>query len=422
MSQDKLGRIRKLLRVLGDPQDTLRAVHVAGTAGKGSVTAFVASILTVHGFKVGAYLSPHAYSVLERFQLDGQPVAADVAARQLADIAPLVATMDAHGGDQPSFFEVTTALAFQIFVAAGVDYAVIETGLGGLLDATNTISRSDKVAVITTIGLDHTDVLGPTLQEIAMQKAGILPRDGRALAVQDGSAGVVDVIAAEARRRRSMLQLVDVSTYLRAAAVGPDGTVLRLPGGRDLPLGLHGRHQAGNAVLAMRVVETLAQRARWQMDCDALREGLRRVTLPGRFERREWRGQPIIVDGAHNPVKLGSVVATLQEMFPARQFPWVLALKHDKDLKGVLDVIAPVASVVAATRFDTAGGDHAAAASIAETKIVDAAHRVGLTALAEPEPLTALERAIERSTGRQPTVVAGSFYLLSTLNDAIAAQ
>jgi folylpolyglutamate synthase/dihydropteroate synthase len=109
-------------------------------------------------------------------------------------------------------------------------------------------------------------------------------------------------------------------------------------------------------------------------------------------------------------------------MFPARQFPWVLALKHDKDLKGVLDVIAPVASVVAATRFHTAGGDHAAAASIAETKIVDAAHRVGLTALAEPEPMTALERAMERSTGRQPTVVAGSFHLLSTLNDAIAAQ
>ena len=111
---------------------------------RGSVTAFVASILTVHGFKVGAYLSPHAYSVLERFQLDGQPVAAEVAARQLADIAPMVATMDAYSGDQPSFFEVTTALAFQIFAAASVDYAVIETGLGGLLDATNTISRSDK--------------------------------------------------------------------------------------------------------------------------------------------------------------------------------------------------------------------------------------------------------------------------------------
>ena len=235
-SPDKLGRVRKLLRSLGDPQDAFRAVHVAGTAGKGSVTAFVASILTVHGFKVGAYLSPHAYSVLERFQLDGQPVAAEVAARQLADIAPLVATMDAYGGAQPSFFEVTTALAFQIFAAASVDYAVIETGLGGLLDATNTISRSDKIAVLTTIGLDHTDVLGRTLEEIAMQKAGILPRDGRALAVQDGAAEVVDVIAAEARRR-CVLQFVDVSAYLRAAAVGPDGTVLRLPGGRDLPLG-----------------------------------------------------------------------------------------------------------------------------------------------------------------------------------------
>jgi dihydrofolate synthase/folylpolyglutamate synthase len=242
------------------------------------------------------------------------------------------------------------------------------------------------------------------------------------LAVQDSSAGVVDVIAAEARRRRSVLQLVDVSACLRAAAVGPDRTVLRLPGGRDLPLGLHGRHQAGNAFLALRVVETLAQRDRWQLDFDALREGLRRVTLPGRFERREWRGQPIIFDGAHNPVKLRTVVDTLQEMFPSRQLAWVLALKHDKDLKGVLDVIAPVASVVVATRFPTSGGEHAVAVSIAETEIVDAAHRVGLTALAEPEPLTALERATERSTGRQPTVVAGSFQLLSALNDATAAR
>jgi dihydrofolate synthase / folylpolyglutamate synthase len=204
-------------------RDALRAVHVAGTAGKGSVTAFVASILTVHGFKVGAYLSPHAYSVLERFQLDGQPVAAEVAARQLADIAPMVATMDAYSGDQPSFFEVTTALAFQIFAAASVDYAVIETGLGGLLDATNTISRSDKIAVITTIGLDHTDVLGPTLQEIAMQKAGILPRGWPSI----GGPRRRGQSCRCHRRGGPAAAIVDVSAYLRAAAVGPDGTVLR---------------------------------------------------------------------------------------------------------------------------------------------------------------------------------------------------
>jgi dihydrofolate synthase/folylpolyglutamate synthase len=330
--------------------------------------------------------------------------------------------MDAHGSDQPRFFDATTALAFQIFAAADVDYAVIETGLGGLLDATNTLSRSDKIAVLTTIGLDHTELLGRTVPEIARHKAGILPWDGRAVAVRNSKAGVVDAITAEARRRRCALQLVDVSACLRAATVGPDGTVLRLPGSQDFPLGLHGRHQAGNALLALRVVETLAQRDHWPVDRDALREGLRRASLPGRFEPREWRGLPIIFDGAHNAIKLGIVVATLREMFPARQFPWVLALKHGKDLNAVLEVIAPVASVVVATRFPTAGGDRAGADAIADTTIADVARRVGLSAWAEPEPLVALERATECSTGRQPTVVAGSFQLLSALNNAMAAE
>lgn len=192
-SSYKLGRVRKLLRSLGDPQDALRAIHIAGTAGKGSVAAFIAEILTAHGFTVGAYLSPHAYSVLERFQLNGQPVAAEVAARPLADVAPAVAEMDQSGGDRPTFFEVTTSLAFQLFATQGVDYAVVETGLGGLLDATNIISRPDKIAVITTIVLDHTEVLGRALEEIAAQRAGILPRDGGALAVHDQSTKVIDV-------------------------------------------------------------------------------------------------------------------------------------------------------------------------------------------------------------------------------------
>jgi dihydrofolate synthase/folylpolyglutamate synthase len=169
-------------------------------------------------------------------------------------------------------------------------------------------------------------------------------------------------------------------------------------------------------------VQTLARRDQWRIDFDALREGLRAVRLPGRFERREWRGRTIIFDGAHNPAKIATVVATLQEMFPARRFPWVLALKQDKDLAGILDAIAPVASLVVATEFHTTGGDYATADSVAAPKIVDFACRVGLTAMAEPDPRTALELASERSYARQPIVVAGSFHLLAALDDVTAAQ
>ena len=152
----------------------------------------------------------------------------ETAVRHLDNVARAVATMDRHGGDGPTFFEVATALAFQIFAGEHVDYAVVETSLGGLLDATNTIARPDKTGVLTEIGLDHTEVLGRTLPEIAAQKAGILPHDGRAFAVHDRSPQVVDVIAAEARRRRCALHFVDTTGYVRAATAVSEGTVLRL--------------------------------------------------------------------------------------------------------------------------------------------------------------------------------------------------
>jgi dihydrofolate synthase/folylpolyglutamate synthase len=385
------------------------------------VTTFVAAILTAHGLRVGAFLSPHAYTVLERFQLDGSPVAADVALRHLADVASAVAKIEQRGEARPAFFEVATALAYLILAEEEVDYGVIETGLGGLLDATNTISRRDKVAVLTTIGLDHTEVLGHTLEEIATQKAGILPWDGRAHAVCDRSVRVMEAIGAEARRRRCVLEFVDTAAYSSAATAGPEGTVLRLPNGAGLTLGLHGRHQAGNAFLALRVVEDLAQRDGWQVDPDAVRDGLARARLPGRFERRSWRGRQIVLDGAHNPVKIAAVVATLKETYPGCRVPWVLALKQDKDLDGVIDAIAPVASVVVATEFHTDERADAATSSVSASRIIDAARRKGLEAVAERDPEVALLKATERCRGQSPAVVSGSFHLLAALSDLTPA-
>jgi dihydrofolate synthase / folylpolyglutamate synthase len=406
---------RRLLRTLGDPQDSFPAVHVAGTAGKGSVTSFVAAILTAHDFAVGSFLSPHAYTILERFQLRGVPVAADVAIRHLADVAAAVCEIERRDGGRPTFFEVATALAYRIFEGENVDYAVIETGLGGLLDATNTITRRDKLAVLTTIGLDHTEVLGSTMEEIATQKAGILPRGGHAYAVRDQSAQVMEAIAAEARRRRCVLEFVDTAASSRAATAGPTGTVLRLPDGSDLTLGLHGRHQAGNAFLALRVVEDLARRDGWQVHPDAVREGLRQVRLPGRFEIGVWRGRKVIFDGAHNPVKVAAVVATLLDTFPGRRFAWVLALKQDKDLGGVLDAIAPVASGVVGTEFHINAGNDATTSCVPASHIVDAARRAGLPAVAQHDPAVALRCATEWFSGQSPVVVAGSFHLLAAL-------
>jgi dihydrofolate synthase/folylpolyglutamate synthase len=165
------------------------------------------------------------------------------------------------------------------------------------------------------------------------------------------------------------------------------------------------------------VVEAPAERDQWEIDLDAVRAGLGRARLPGRFERRVWKGRPVVLDSAHNPIKIAAVVAALRDVHPGRRLPWVLALRQDKDLGGVLDAIAPVASVVAATEFCTDDGDHAAATSAPAVDIAAAARRAGLTAAVERDPWTALLNAGEWSAEPDPIVVAGSIHLLAALRD-----
>jgi dihydrofolate synthase/folylpolyglutamate synthase len=315
-------RAARLPRALGDPHETFRAVHVAGTAGKGSVTTFVPAVLTAHGFRVGADLSPHACSVLERFRLDGRPVTTEVAARHLGDVAPAVAAMDYRGGGGPTFFEVATALAFQIFAGEGVDYAVVETGLGGMLDATNTISRRDKIAVLTTIGLDHTEVLGSTLAEITAQKAGILPREGRAFAARDRSAHVVDVIAAKPGVAGASCNSSTPRSTAAQRASDRTGRSSRCPAVRPCP---------SVCTDATRPATPASSGAWWRHRQSAIsgRSTLTpfarawgRARLPGRFERRVWKGRPVVLDSAHNPIKIPAVVAALRDVHPGRRLPW----------------------------------------------------------------------------------------------------
>lgn len=416
-----LARPRALLGGLGDPQDRFRAVHVAGTAGKGSVSTFVAGLLRAHGFRVGAHLSPHVHCLLERFQLDGGPASAEVVDAALTRVRPAVEAVERAGHGRPSFFEVTNAVAFSLF-ADRVDYGVVETGLGGLLDSTNTIARADKLAVVTPIGLDHQDLLGATVGEIAAQKAGILPVGGRAVVARQGTPEVEDVLSAEAARRSCALRWVDLGPPVVQTWTGPEGTELRLRGQPPLSLGLTGRHQAGNAHLALRAVEALAARDGWALDADAVWLGLRSATLPGRFERRVVGGRAAVLDGAHNPMELAALVATLQEIHPAVRFPWVLAFEQDEDLDAALDVVAPAASVVVATEFSSTGGDHPAGASVPAELVAAAAADRGVGAVVESDPVLAVRRAAEEADEAVPVVVSGSFHLLAAVHAATVPQ
>lgn len=398
-------RTREVLAGLGDPQEAVRTVHVAGTAGKGSVCAFVASLLTRHGFRVGVQASPHVYGIRERFRTGDLPVRADVLDDRLAAVARSVAAVEARRGERCSFFEVVTALGFAA-VAGRADYAVVETGIGGRLDPTNVVARPDKLAVLTAIGLDHVDMLGSTLGEIATQKAGILPVGGRAVLAR----GVPEsdaAVAREAVRRDTLVDVVDVAAAAALARTGPSGTTVDLAGWSDVPLGLHGRHQAGNAVLALHAVSVLARRDGWRLDPLAVRQGLALASLPGRFERRTVAGTPVVLDGAHDALKLSALATTVAETHPGRPVTWVLALARDKDLGEAVRAVAGAGARVVATGLP--GGEHASR-HWSPSEIAAAAGAAGVPAVAVADPGDAVDHALTTGGG-DPVVVTGSFRL-----------
>lgn len=393
-------RTEQLLTLMGSPQNDLRVVHVAGTAGKGSVSTFIASILRAHGFRVGTYLSPHVHSVFERFQIDARPAPEEHLAAALRIVRDGERRLDPTQFGRVTMFEAATATAFQLFRDQKVDYAVIETGIGGLHDATNTVSRSDKLAVLTTIGLDHTEVLGPTVIEIARQKAGIFPAGGAAIALR-GGASVDKVIRAEGRRRQCA---VDHLAPAHAADLLPAGVILGLPG----------RHQRVNAGLALRAVRHLADRDGWSLRLGRSTAGLAGARLPGRFERRRWHGRHVVLDGAHNEIKLAALACAVRDEWPDRAPIWVLTFKPDKNVDDAMKAIAPSAGRIFATQYDSEGTNQGRGHALAASEVAAAAQRAAIDAVETyPSIGDALRAAIELSDREVPVIVTGSFFAVA---------
>src|SRR6185503_853071 len=267
-----LNRMRAFLDFLGDPQEKLRIVHVAGTSGKTSAAYFIRGLLQASGVRTGLTVSPHIVSVTERLQIDGAPVSDAAFVQYVTAFLPLVE----QSGLRPSYFEIIIALAFWVFAREEIAIAVIETGLGGLLDATNTVRRADKVCVITDIGLDHTDILGETIPEIAAQKAGIIQQDN-IVVVQDQSPEALDVITKTAAAKHAALHIAHAATNVQLPPFQQ----------RNFGVALAAYAQLGDP-----------KRTQKQIDAVALQ------TPPGRLEVYEAAGKTVILDGAHNAQKL----------------------------------------------------------------------------------------------------------------------
>jgi dihydrofolate synthase/folylpolyglutamate synthase len=347
----KLDRMRALLELLGNPQQRLRIVHVAGSKGKGSTSAMLAAILRQAGYRTGLFTSPHLCRVEERIQVDDVPISANELAILMAEVRTAVQLLERGrdpGAPGVTFFEVATALGFLHFVQRRVEVAVIEVGLGGRFDSTNVCQP--LVSLITSISFDHVQQLGNTLVQIAMEKAGIVkPRHPAISGARDpGARAEIERIC---RQRHSPLRQLGVAfhyTY-EAGQITPESDRLprvRIVSGRRawpaMELGLFGEHQAANAAVVVATVEEL--RALGLSISDrAVAEGLRSVQWPARLEVMSRRPL-VILDCAHNLASAQALVDTLQTslLLPAdvRRF-LIFAGSNDKDLSGMLELLAP---------------------------------------------------------------------------------
>lgn len=337
-----LAAIRGLLRLLGDPQRKFPSIHVAGTNGKGSTSAFIASILNDAGYKTGLYTSPHLARFNERMRIGRR----DIADRDIVDIALEVKGAARHAARTPTFFEFTTAMAFLYFSGKNADITVIEAGMGGRLDATNALARP-LVSVITEIGVDHTEYLGGTIEAIAREKAGIIKKGGLVVTSEgDTAAGrVIRERAAEKNARlfalgHDFMPKNADAKRLKFDYVGMDGVSLM-----GLRPGLFGAHQFRNASVALASIQCLKNLG-WRIPGKNIRAGLKGVCWPGRFE--VLRKSPLIIlDSAHNPHGAKALRAALDEMDYERLI-LVLGIMADKDIDGILAHIAPAAEAVIA--------------------------------------------------------------------------
>jgi len=323
----KLGlrNISMLLSALGNPQNRFRSIHVAGTDGKGSVSAITASVLRQAGIRTGLYTSPHLERFNERICVNGVQISDEKLAYYVSKLRPKVEEM-ASGGMMCTFFEVTTAIAFMHFRDEGAEYAVIEVGMGGRYDATNVIVP--EVSVITNISLEHTEYLGDTIEKIAAEKTGIIKEGVPVVTLcKEPALGVVRARAAEAGSEVTAVSPPDI------VSMSPEGTEF-VHGGKRYFVGLAGKHQAVNAATAVEAVRLLGD----ERTEDAVDLGLRNVSWPARLQKLP--GHPIVLDVTHTAAGARDLAEDISWIYG--KVTLVIGVLTDKDLRGIIKSLAPV--------------------------------------------------------------------------------
>lgn len=399
-----LKRIKALLKTLGNPENGEPSIHVAGTNGKGSTCAMLESILIEAGYKVGLYTSPHLIRFNERFRVSKK----DITDRGLVECVEAVRNaMKKAAGNKPTFFEFLTAVAFHYFKKQKVDIAVIETGMGGRLDATNVLNP--LVSVITSIGLDHTEYLGETLKQVAFEKAGIIKKNG-VVVIGETNPSALSAIKAKARNENAALKLMGRDFRRIGASSGAfsySGVKRKLNG---LKLNLFGAHQLDNAASALAAIEIL-QDLGFQISEAHIKNGLKKILWPGRFE--VVRKRPLVIlDACHNP---GGAEA-LRDALKAAKFKrliLVLGIMADKDIRGIFKPLTPIADVVIFTAPDT---PRAAPAAL----LLKMLKPYSKPALVEDTVAIACKKALSLAGPKDAVCVTGSIFTIGEAKKYLA--
>lgn len=408
--EPRIDRTRRVLELLDDPQKTYRVIHITGTNGKTSTARMIESLLRAHGLRTGLFTSPHLVRFTERVLIDGTPIEDAKIAHAWEEIEAVVAMVDAElvARDEArlTFFELLTVLAFVAFADAPVDVLVLEVGMGGEWDSTNT--ADGDVAVFTPIGIDHADRLGNTVEEIATVKAGIIKEGARVVSAAQ-EPGVTEILRARAIERHADVAVQGAEFDVDNIRVAVGGQLIDIRGlaaeYREEYVPLHGAHQAQNASVAVAAVEAFLGDGQRAIPGDILAEGLGAATSPGRLQLI-GTAPTVLTDAAHNPHGARALAAALPASFDVDEWGIVLGVLGDKDAAGIIHELAPVAQHVFVTAPDSErAGDVDVLADIAE--------RQGLFVTVHPELSDAARAARDwASEGeKRAVIITGSIVL-----------
>ncbi len=395
----RLENIKALLKELGEPDRRLKVIHVAGTNGKGSVCASLYHMIMEAGYSVGFFSSPHLYSYLERFRYNGKMIRESDFCAMMTRVKEATETIVAKGNDHPTEFEILTALAYLFFDVQGLEYAVMEVGLGGRLDATNAVDHP-IITIITPLSIEHTEYLGNTIEEIAFEKAGIIKKNVPVVTAPQPE-GAMRVIREVAEEHRAPVIVADGGELLENTL---EGIKLRYKG-QEYAFALPGTHQLSNAILAIEAMETMRKNNRIDIDEEEIRRGFKNVKWPGRLEKLN-DSPPVYIDGAHNP----AAALALKDMLAGRHAIAVLGMLAEKDVAGVLDILLPVFDHVIVTR---PVGDRAVEAE----EMAEMVRARGKEVIVEKDIKKAVEKAMSMAEGDDIVLATGSFYLIGEVRN-----